>query len=224
MLQGFRMNLNAILKKGFKEKKNSIVEFPVKIANSSFEGKNLICHHCYIHSCEIGFGTYIGEYSNLKNATIGKYCSIGREVYVLCGQHPISGFVSTHPAFYTKRKGFMYVDKMKFEEYRHVPGTHKAIIVGNDVWIGDHVKIMEGVRIGDGAVIASGAIITKDVPPYAVVGGIPAKIIKYRFEEGEREFLLKMEWWNKGEEWIRNYSECFEDIKEFMKILSRSKY
>ena len=69
--------------------------------------------------------------------------------------------------------------------------------IGNDVWIGLNATILDGVTIGDGAIVAAGAVVTKDVPPYAVVAGVPAKIIKYRFTESQIDFLLKFRWWEK---------------------------
>ena len=87
--------------------------------------------------------------------------------------------------------------------------------IGHDVWIGADVKIMDGVSIGNGAVVAAGAVVTKDVPPYARVGGVPAKIIKYRFTPDQIEFLQQFKWWNMPEDWIRENWQMFEDIEKF---------
>jgi tetrahydrodipicolinate N-succinyltransferase len=76
--------------------------------------------------------------------------------------------------------------------------------------------LIDGVTIGDGAIIGAGAVVTKDVPPYAIVGGIPARLIKYRFEPDEIEFLLKLKWWDKDLEWIKNNSKLFNNIKKLM--------
>ena len=90
-------------------------------------------------------------------------------------------------------------------------------MIGNDVWIGSNVIIMSGVRIGDGAVIAAGAIVTKNVEPYSIVGGVPAKTIRRRFEENQIEYLRKIEWWNRSEDWIKKNAASFTDIEYFIK-------
>lgn len=86
------------------------------------------------------------------------------------------------------------------------------VVIGNDVWIGSNVKILQGIKICDGAVIAAGALITKDVEPYAIVGGVPAKLIRKRFSDEDIKFLLDLKWWDKGEEWVIENAEFFEDI------------
>ena len=91
-----------------------------------------------------------------------------------------------------------------------------SIIIGNDVWIGDNVLIFEGIRIGDGAIIAAGAVVTKDVDPYAIVGGVPAKLIRKRFTQDQIDFLRAFKWWNKPESWIKSNVEDFTNIEVFM--------
>ena len=90
-------------------------------------------------------------------------------------------------------------------------------IIGNDVWIGANVVIMNEISVGDGAVIGAGSIVTKDVPPYAIVVGSPARIIRYRFEKEEIEFLLNFRWWDKDSNWIKDNYLKFNNIKEFKK-------
>lgn len=109
------------------------------------------------------------------------------------------------------------MDECVFQETRYVDTEGRfKVVIGNDVWIGAYAKIVEGVRIGDGAVIAAGAVVTKDVPPYAIVGGVPAKIIKYRFEEKQIKQLLELKWWNKDIAWLKTHAEKFRDVQELL--------
>jgi tetrahydrodipicolinate N-succinyltransferase len=102
----------------------------------------------------------------------------------------------------------------------HALPPHSPIIIGNDVWIAADVKIKQGVKIGDGAVLATQSFVTKDVPPYAVVGGNPAKIIKYRFTEEQIKDLLEIKWWNWDDEEIKKVVPLLvsDNIDEFIKI------
>lgn len=157
-----------------------------------------------ISGSEIGYGSYMGQNNILYNVSIGKYCCLADNIQVIGATHPTSKFVSFHPAFYSIRRqaGFTYTNKQQFEEYRFVDGNFFCKI-GNDVWIGEDVKILGGVTIGDGALVAAGAVVVKDVPPYTIVGGVPAKVIRRRFEQEQIEFLLKFQWWNRSEDWIK---------------------
>lgn len=145
-----------------------------------------ILGECLINHSIIGNYTYIGYNSRIQNARIGNYCSVANDVICGLGNHPLDLF-STSPLFYRICNTFKLkiVDKdLDFPEY-------KSINIGHDVWIGTRVIILDGVNIGNGAVIAAGAIVTKDVPPYAIVAGVPSKVIKYRDVKKDMH-----EWWN----------------------------
>lgn len=180
---------------------------------NSYFGKNVsLLKNSIVKNSKIGSMTYVGAFTNINNCKTGKFCSIGPGCRIGPGQHPTDTIVSTHPAFYStnvyNRIGF--TDKQCFEEYIE-------IIIGNDVWIGANVIIVDGVNIGDGAMIAAGAVVTKDVAPYAIIGGIPAKVLKYRFDEENIDYLLKIKWWDRDFSWMKKNQKQFLDIESFKK-------
>ena len=181
------------------------------------EGNNVFNKNVVFRG-KIGFGSYIGGDSNL-NAVIGRYCSISSNVKCVSGSHPSKTFVSTHPAFFsTKRQaGFTYVEEDLYREDIFIDNEKHLVKIGNDVWIGSNVLLLPGITIGDGAIIAAGAVVTKDVEPYAIVGGVPAKTIKKRFTDDEISFLLKFKWWDKPSVWLKQNHKLFADINFFIK-------
>lgn len=138
----------------------------------------------------IGSYSYVTQNSILNLTQIGRFCSIGP--YFICGygDHP-TDFVSTSPVFFSNMKqcGISFTDKKLFNE-------NKDIIIGNDVWIGARVFVRDGVKIGNGAIIAAGAVVVKDIPDYAIVGGVPARIIRFRFSNDQIKELQRIQWWN----------------------------
>lgn len=110
---------------------------------------------------------------------------------------------------------FFFLKENKYKEFNLIPNTNRSVIIGNDVWIGYGAKIIEGVTIENGAIVLAGAIVTKDVEAFSIVGGVPAKHIKYRFEENERKLLNEFQWWNKDESWIKDNLDLFLKPKDF---------
>ena len=188
---------------------------------TEFEGANLLAQNSSLTGASIGFASYLGAGSKLRMVKIGKYTAIGPNVTNVLGAHPSHHFVSIHPCFYSllEQCGFTYAKEQLFKEYTYADDDkHYINVIGNDVWIGQNALLMQGVTIGDGAIIAAGAIVIKDVSPYAIVGGVPARIIGWRFEEEDREFLLQLRWWEKKEEWIREHAEVFRDVSVLREI------
>jgi acetyltransferase-like isoleucine patch superfamily enzyme len=158
-----------------------------------------ILSNCVVNHSSIGKYTYISKNALIQNAIIGNYCSIAPNVSIGLGQHPID-LISTSPLFYRRRNplNISLVSKdYLFEEY-------KQIIIESDVWIGKGAIIMDGVVLGIGSIVAAGAVVTKNVPPYAIVGGIPAKVIKYRFEKDKINRILQSEWWKLDPNEVKN--------------------
>ena len=184
---------------------------------SAFEGYNRIGDGSKFYG-SMGYGSYIGENSKI-NATIGRYCCIADRVYTVSGTHPVNDFVSIHPAFYStsSQAGFTYTNEDKFEEtlFNKVDGK-TSVYIGNDVWIGCNVILLGGIKIGDGAIIAAGAIVTQDVEPYAIVGGVPAKLIRKRFSQEQIDFLGSFCWWDKDPDWLKDNCENMDNIEKFI--------
>lgn len=171
----------------------------------------------------------IGKYSYLSiNALcaidytkIGKYCSIARDTLIAPGQHPIDR-ISTHPFTYTAEEKNLY-GNLKTPNEKIIPNPQKNTEIGNDVWIGAKAIVQSGVTIGDGAVIGAGAVVTKDIPPYAIAVGVPAKVIKYRFSPEIIEKLLELKWWDYPEDFIVNELP-FDNIEKCIEILEENKH
>lgn len=150
---------------------------------------------------------------------VGKFCSIAANtVLIPSGGHiPPRGYekfrVSTFPLATLKRNGWR-------KEYE-LPDKEGIIMIGNDVWIGAGALILSGVTIGDGAIVGAGSVVTHDVPPYAVVGGVPAKIIRFRYNKDQIEALLKIAWWNWNIEKIKaNMDYFYGEIDAFIEKFS----
>ena len=172
----------------------------------------------------MGYGSYISN-NCMIDAHIGRFSSIAANVRVVAGIHPIEyPYVTTSPYFYSLRpqqKGYTFATRQLMKEIKFADDTKKTkVVIGSDCWIGDDVMMVSGVRVGDGAVVLARAVVTKDVPPFAVVGGVPAKILRYRFNDEDIKFLLEKEWWNKPIPWLKANWESLSDFSLLKKILN----
>lgn len=154
--------------------------------------------------------SYISSNSSIRNTEIGKYCSIGENFISGAAIHP-TDCISTSPLFYSTRNqcGRVLLRENTIEEY-------KPVHIGNDVFIGANVTILSGIDIGDGAIIAAGAVVTKDVMPYSIVGGIPAKVIKYRFNKETIARLCEIKWWEWPDNRMSEIVRYFNNVEEFV--------
>lgn len=181
--------------------KNSIIDKSAKIEAGSTIINSTFSKH-----------SFCGYNCTIINTTVGSFCSIADGVSIGLVGHPIT-WVSTSPVFYKGRDSV----KMKFSEHEyHKEQKVAETIIGNDVWVGERALIKAGVNIGHGSIIGMGSVVTKDVPSYAIVGGNPAKIIRYRFDEETIKNLLAINWWDYTEEQLYVVAVNFNDVDAFL--------
>lgn len=196
--------------------------------NSTFEGMNQI-HPYTTFQGALGYGSYIGPYCSL-NGKIGRFSSIAPFVRCNNGKHPFTyPYVSTAPCFFSlnqdySQNGGTFATEQSYEELSYAdPSNQYGVIIGNDCWIGEGVFLVGGINIADGAVVMAHAVVTKDVPPYAIVGGVPAKIIGYRYSEEDINFIRRTNWWDNPPEWFELNWKLFTDFKSFKNYYEKHK-
>jgi acetyltransferase-like isoleucine patch superfamily enzyme len=200
-------------------KYNLIVGKKTYISSSKFGNNCAVGDNCNITNCVIDKYSYITDNSKISCAKIGKFCSIGNNLRIGMATHYFEQFVSTSPIFYSKYTNLKksFVNKNKIITHKFVDKSNLHYVeIGNDVWIGADVTILDGIKIGDGAIIGASSLVTKNVDPYTIVGGVPAKTIKLRYSKTQIKKLLKIKWWNKNEKWISSNSNAFLNIKKFI--------
>ena len=197
------MDIGKYLKNFFSRKKfnKSISWLAFWDADSEIPDELYLAPFARLMNSKVGRYTRIKPFCVFKNTTVGNYCSIANDVMIGLGRHP-TFLLSTNSVFYKEGITDRFVREIDFKE-------ELRTTIGNDVWIGNGAVVMDGVNIGDGAIVASRAVVTKDVPPYAIVGGVPAKILKYRFEPDIIEALEVSQWWNLSDDEIERVLPIF---------------
>ena len=153
--------------------------------------------------------SFCGYDCDINHTFIGSFCSIANGVTIGGGMHP-SEWVSTSPVFFSER------DSVKAKFSKHERKKVQNTVIGHDVWIGQNVIIKQGVNIGTGAIIGMGSIVTKDVPPYNIYAGNPAKFIRKRFDDKVIDSLLKSEWWHMEEIKLEQYAKYITNPSKFI--------
>ena len=193
-------------------------------ARSKFSKTSALGGFARLYNVRLGNYSSVRDNSKVMNAEIGNYTVIAKDCAIGLGVHP-TNYLTCHSIFYKNSPWGFHPEWVK-------PIDHLARVthIGNDVWIGARCLVMDGVTIGDGAIIAAGSVVTKDVPPFAVVGGAPAKLIKYRFPQEMIDRLESIQWWNLPDEKISEVVDLFhlpnptaEDVEAFFPIVEADK-
>lgn len=183
---------------------------PSSIRQCNIDKTSRICSEGNIIRCNIGRYSYIGDRCTVVNTEIGSFCSIADGCQIGNAYHPIE-WVSTSPIFYSGK------NIMKKNYSKHEFDGFKKTVIENDVWIGANTLIKSGVKIGNGAIVGMGSVVTKDIPPYEIWAGNPAKYIRRRFSNEISEKLLEIKWWEYSEEKLSEESNKFNNIELFIK-------
>lgn len=166
-------------------------------------------------NCKLGRYSFINSHTVIyPHSSVGRYCSIARNVEIGVANHP-TGFLSTHTfqyslSYFPRLPGYAQIRRRTWR-------SHPPTLIGNDVWVGAKAIVRAGVTVGDGAIIASGSVVTKNVAPYAIVGGVPAKLIRYRFSQDLIKKLLLVKWWELEVADLDGLP--FDDVDECIRLL-----
>jgi len=205
-----------------KEGKEIFISADYQVIDSVFEKNNRLFGPGKIAHSHLGSFTYLQSNTNIAHCKMGRYCSVGPNTLIANGIHP-TDFISSHPLFYSE---FPFWPEAGFSNEKIIE-QHKEVIIGHDVWIGANCYLNDGLTIGTGSIIAAGSIVVKDVPPYAIVGGVPAKVIRFRFSESVISKLMESKWWELDLTQLKKVESFFKkplnelDADLFLKTLNR---
>ncbi len=184
--------------------------------SSSFQKTSQIRRFAKLKNSHVGKYSRVNPYCKFSNVEVGNFTAIGQATEIGLGRHPLH-YISTHSIFYKKNKiSNRWVKPIDLEAL--------PVKIGNDVWIGIQSLIFDGVTVGDGAVVGARSVVTKDVPPYAIVVGSPARIVRYRFDEDVIERLLGLQWWHWPEDKITENIELFRNPAITLEALKNYTY
>lgn len=183
------------------------------ISGSRVDSTARINTGCSVCGCTIGRYSYMGYDCEVINTDIGSFCSLASGIHIGLAEHPTS-WISTSPVFQDVKNSSI---KKRFARIA-IPES-KRTTIDHDVWIGTNAIIKKGINVGTGAVIASGAVVTKNVEPYAIVGGCPAKLIRYRFDKDMIEKLLSSKWWEKDDSILEQIGHFADNPEAFLSAL-----
>mgnify|MGYP005922487865 FL=1 len=191
-----------------------------------FEGMNMVGPHTDFFGF-LGYGSYIGG-DGIVSAEVGRFTSIGPNCRYINATHAYKApFATTCPLFFSKSngnnpQGKTFATEQMIEEFKFYDKARELVNkIGNDCWFGSNVTLIGGVEIHDGAVVLANAVVTKDVPPYAIVGGVPAKVIGYRYDDETIQFLQKTKWWNNQPEWFEKNWRLLNDIEALKEYFNK---
>lgn len=182
-----------------KFEKNVRISLRTDLKNSYFGEYSNIVKNVQVANSKIGKRTSIGRFTKVRDSDIGEYCSISWDTTIGAVAHPFDRLTS-HAFTYRRQFGVVKDDSNL---------KSKRTTIGNDVWIGCNCVIISGVSIGNGAIVGAGAVVTSDVPPFAIVGGVPAKVIRYRFDKETVSMIEKIKWWDWSDSQIKDNIELF---------------
>lgn len=184
-----------------------------RVANSVLKDYTRLKDYSELINSELGDYSYLSQFSVVNKTIVGKFCSIAHGSYIGLWEH--NREVTTHSFYLFESSGNFVNGYIDYE-------LDKVLTyIGNDVWVGANSVILKGVRVGNGAIVGASAVVTKDIPPYAIAVGNPARIIKYRFDDDTIKFLQELEWWNLPREMIqemvdKNVFFSMQHLKDFV--------